>query len=451
MASLLENAAQRAENYLDEIQTRRVSPNQDAIRALKKFDLDLPKEGWEAEEVLNLLDEVGSPATVASAGSRYFGFVIGGSLPAALAANWLAAAWDQNGVLYLTSPVTAALEEISERWLVELLDLQPGTAIGFVTGATMANFSGLAAARNALLTRAGWDVEAKGLFGAPEIKVVVGEEYHASMRKALGMLGLGRDRVHKVPVDDQGRMIAAEMPAVDEMTILCLQAGNVNTGSFDPADEIIPKAQEAGAWVHVDAAFGLWAKVSPEYAHLAAGVELADSIATDAHKWLNVPYDSGLVFVRDRDAIARAMTTSAAYLIESGRREGYFYTPEMSRRGRGIEIWAALLSLGRDGLADLVERCCRLARQFAHGLEEAGYEVLNDVVLNQVLVSFGDAEKTNRVIEAIQKERTMWAGGTEWQGRTAMRISLSSWATTEEDIEQSLAAIKRVVSELDKE
>ncbi len=449
MVSLLENAAQRAEKYLDEIKTRRVSPGKSAIRALEKFDQDLPSEGWDGEEVLKFLDEVGSPATVASAGSRYFGFVVGGSLPAALAANWLASAWDQNGVLYLTSPITATLEEISEGWLVELLGLKSGTAVGFVSGATMANFSGLAAARNALLSRAGWDVEANGLFGAPEINVVVGEEYHASMRKALGMIGLGRDRVHKVPVDDQGRMMAGEMPEVDGMTIVCLQAGNVNTGSFDPADEIIPQAKKAGAWVHVDGAFGLWAKASPEFAHLAVGIELADSISTDAHKWLNVPYDSGLVFVRDRDALARAMTTSAAYLIESGRREGFYYTPEMSRRARGIEIWAALLSLGRDGLADLVDRCCQLARQFADGLEEAGFSVLNDVVLNQVLVSFGDAEKTNRVIEAVQEDGTMWAGGTEWQGKTAMRISISSWATSADDIEQSLAAIKRVVNALD--
>jgi glutamate/tyrosine decarboxylase-like PLP-dependent enzyme len=449
MTSLLENAAQRAEKYLEEIQSRTVNPSEEAIGALEKLDPGLPKKGTEPEEVLRLLDEVGSPATVSSAGSRYFGFVTGGALPATLAANWLASAWDQNGALYVMSPVTAAVEEISERWLVQLLGLQPGTAVGFVTGATMANFSGLAAARNSLLTRAGWDVEADGLFGAPEIKVVVGEEYHASMRKALGMLGLGRDRVIKVAVDEQGRMRADKLPEMDEMTILCLQAGNVNTGSFDPAAEIIPQAQKAGAWVHVDAAFGLWAKASADYAKLAAGLELADSISTDAHKWLNVPYDSGLIFVRDRDAIARAMTTSAAYLIESGRREGYFYTPEMSRRGRGIEIWAALLSLGSNGLADLVTRCCRLAKQFAQGLEEAGYEVLNEVVLNQVLVSFGDAERTNKVIEAIQKEGTMWAGGTVWQGRTAMRISVSSWATREEDVEQSLDAIKRVMDELD--
>lgn len=449
MLSLLQNAAQRAENYIEEIKARSVSPGEGAIQALEKFDLNLPEEGMEAEKVIELLDEVGSPATVASAGSRYFGFVIGGSLPAALAANWLASAWDQNGVLQVSSPVIAALEEISERWLVELLDLQPETAVGFVTGATMANFTGLAAARNSLLTRAGWDVEANGLFGAPELKVVVGEEYHASMRKALGMVGLGRDRVIKVPVDGQGRMRADKLPEMDEMTILCLQAGNVNTGSFDPAAEIIPQANEAGAWVHVDGAFGLWARASEKYAHLAAGLELADSISTDAHKWLNVPYDSGLVFVRDRESIARAMTTSAAYLIESGRREGYFYTPEMSRRGRGIEIWAALLSLGSDGLAELVARCCRLAKQFADGLEEAGYEVLNDVVLNQVMVSFGDAEKTNRVIEAIQKEGTMWAGGTEWQGKTAMRISVSSWATTGNDVDKSLAAIRRVAEELD--
>ncbi|MQC26908.1 MAG: aspartate aminotransferase family protein [Chloroflexi bacterium] len=449
MTSLLGNTANRAEKYLEGLKTRRVSPSDEAVNNLKKLDVELPKKGWEPDRVISLLDEVGSPATVASADSRYFGFVIGGSLPTALAANWLAGAWDQNGVLYLTSPVTAVLEEISEQWLVELLGLHPGTAVGFVTGATMANFSGLAAARNVLLERQGWDVEAKGLFSAPEIKVVVGEEYHASMRKALGLIGFGRDRVIKVPVDKQGRMIAAKLPTVDELTIVCLQAGNVNTGSFDPAEEIIQTAKNAGAWVHVDGAFGLWAKASPKYAGLAKGLEFADSIATDAHKWLNVPYDSGLVFVRDRNALARAMTTSAAYLIESGRREGYFYTPEMSRRGRGIEIWAALLSLGRDGLAELIDRCCQLASKFANRMEEEGFTVLNDVVLNQVLISFGDTERTNKVTKAIQSEGTMWAGGTEWQGTTAMRFSVSSWATTENDIEKSVQAIKQVVESLD--
>jgi glutamate/tyrosine decarboxylase-like PLP-dependent enzyme len=411
---------------------------------MEKLNIELPDKGLDPAEVIRMLDEYGSLATVASAGPRYFGFVIGGSLSAALAANWLAGAWDQNGVLFASSPLAARLEEICEAWLADVLGLPTETAIGFVTGATMANLSGLAAARHALLERAGWNVEDQGLYGAPEIKVVVGAEYHASMRKALALVGFGRERVHKVPVDNQGRMMSAELPEVDEMTIVCAQAGNVNTGSFDDLKAICERAKAAGAWVHVDAAFGLWARVVPELAHLAEGMEMADSIATDAHKWLNVPYDSGLVFVRNREALVRANVSAAAYLIESGKRENYYYAPEMSRRARGVEVYAALLSLGRSGLAEMVRRCCRHAQRFARGLEEAGYKVLNDLVLNQVLVSFGSPEKTNEVIRRISDDGTMWAGGTSWQGHTAMRISVSSWATTEEDVEKSLAALVNI-------
>jgi glutamate/tyrosine decarboxylase-like PLP-dependent enzyme len=376
--------------------------------------------------------------------------VIGGSLPAALAANWLAGAWDQNAGLYAISPVAARLEEISEKWLVELLGLPAETAVGFVSGATMANFTGLAAARHSLLKRAGWNVEDQGLYGAPEIKVVVGSEYHASMRKALALIGFGRERVHKVPVDDQGRMITAQLPKLDQMTIVCAQSGNVNTGSFDDLEAICAKAGAANAWVHVDAAFGLWARIVPELAPMIAGLEKVDSIATDAHKWLNVPYDSGLVFVRNRQALIKANVSSAAYLIESGKRENYFYAPEMSRRAHGVEVYAALLSLGRNGLADIVARCCKHARRFAKGLEDAGYEILNDVVLNQVLVSFGTPEKTQDVIRRIGEDGTMWAGGTSWQGHTAMRISVSSWATSDEDVEASLAAIIRCAKDREK-
>lgn len=444
MDSLLKDASERAARYLKGLSTRPVFPPQSALEALEKLNAALPDQGLAPKEVLRLLDEYGSPATVASAGSRYFGFVVGGSLPAALAANWLAAAWDQNAVLYASSPVAARIEEICEAWLVDLLGLPAGTAVGFVSGATMANFSGLAAARGALLGRAGWNVEDQGLFGAPEIKVVVGEECHASMRKALALVGFGRQRVHKVPVDGQGRMLVDQLPELDEMSIICAQAGNVNTGSFDDLKTICEAARAAGAWVHVDAAFGLWARVVPDLAHLTKGIELADSIATDAHKWLNVPYDSGLVFARDREALVKANTSSAAYLIESGKRENYFYTPEMSRRGRGFEVWAALLSLGRRGLAEMVNGCCHLARRFAYGLEAAGFEVLNDVALNQVLVSFGSPEKTEEVVRRASEEGTMWAGGTVWQGRTAMRISVSSWGTTEEDVDQSLSALLKI-------
>ena len=441
MDSLLHDAYERSLKYLKGHDSRPVFPAESAVKAMEKLNIELPDSGMDPAEVLRLLDEYGSPATTTSTGGRYFGFVIGGTLPAALAANWLAGAWDQNAGLYTASPVAARLEEISEAWLVELLGLAPETAVGFVSGATMANFTGLAAARHALLERKGWNVEDQGLYGAPQIKVVVGAEYHASMRKALALIGFGRERVHKVPVDNQGRMITEKLPNLDDMTIVCAQAGNVNTGSFDDLQAISEKAKAANAWVHVDAAFGLWARVVPDLAHLIAGLENADSIATDAHKWLNVPYDSGLVFVRDRQALIKANVSSAAYLIESGKRENYFYAPEMSRRARGVEVWAALLSLGRKGLADMVARACKQARRFARGLEDAGYEILNDVVLNQVLVSFGSPEKTQEVIRRIGEDGTLWAGGTSWQGHTAMRISVSSWATTDEDVERCLEAI----------
>jgi glutamate/tyrosine decarboxylase-like PLP-dependent enzyme len=356
----------------------------------------------------------------------------------------LAGAWDQNAVLQVASPAASALEEICRKWLLSLLGLPEGCGVGFVTGATMANFAGLAAARHALLDRQGWDVEARGLFGAPPITVVVGDEVHVSLLKALSLLGLGRDRVVRVPVDGQGRMRPEALPNLQDSTILCLQAGNVNTGAFDPAAEIIPVARQAGAWVHVDGAFGLWAAACPTRAKLAEGIEQADSWATDAHKWLNVPYDSGLAFVREPLYLRAAMSASAAYLIEEGQREPNHYVPEMSRRARGVEMWAALRSLGRTGLADLVERNCRQARRFEEGLRLAGYEVLNQVVLNQVLVSFGDAERTREVIRRVQAEGTCWCGGTEWQGHTAMRISVSSWATSEADVERCLEAILRI-------
>ena len=312
----------------------------------------------------------------------------------------------------------------------------------------MANFTALAAARHALLMNQGWEVGARGLYGAPEIKVVVGEEVHVSALKALSMLGLGRERVVRVPVDDQGRMRAGALPELDEMTIVCIQAGNVNTGAFDPAAEVCAAAHRAGAWVHVDGAFGLWALADPTRAYLTAGITDADSWGADAHKWLNVPYDSGLAFVRQPEHLRAAMSVSAAYLQQSDQREPGHYTPELSRRARGIEVWAALFSLGRSGLSDLVQRTCRLAVRFADGLNGMGFSVLNDVVLNQVLVSFGDAERTNRMIVALQEESTFWAGGTVWQGQTAMRISVSSWATTEADIDRSLEAVQRVAARI---
>jgi glutamate/tyrosine decarboxylase-like PLP-dependent enzyme len=396
----------------------------------------MPERGLDANEVVRLLAEVAGPATVASAGGRYFGFVIGGSLPAALGASWLVSTWDQNAGMRVSSPAAAVLDEIALQWVVETLRLPQGTGGALVTGATMASFTCLAAARHRVLERAGWNVEAQGLFGAPEIRVVVGDEVHSTLLKALAMLGLGRDRVIPVPVDSQGRMIADAVPALDDRTILCIQAGNVNTGAFDPAARICPKAREAGAWVHVDGAFGIWAAASPDYKHLMDGFELADSWATDGHKWPNTGYDCGIALVRDPLQLARAMSISAAYFPVHSAREPMHFSPESSRRARGVELWAALRSLGRIGMADLVERTCRYAQRFAEGLSAAGFKILNDVVLNQVLV-----EMTEEQLARIQADGTCWCGGTVWQGHRAMRISVSSWATTAEDVERSIAAI----------
>ena len=440
---LLQDAASRATRYLDDVRQRRVSPSPDALREMQRFAVELQDDSIDAAKVLAELDTLGSPATVACTGGRYFGFVTGGALPAPLAANMLAAAWDQNSGLEVQSPIAAHLERVCRDWMIALLGLPAQTEIGFVTGATMANFTGLAAARHSVLRAQGWDVEAQGLFGAPPLTVVVGDEVHVSLMKGLGMLGLGRERVVRVPVDGQGRLIAARLPAIDGPSIVCLQAGNVNTGAFDPIGEVAARLHGTGAWIHVDGAFGLWAAASSQKRALISGIDLADSLATDAHKWLNVPYDSGLVFVRDARALYAAMSANAAYFPEGQTRDPQRFVPEGSRRARAIEVWAALRSLGRRGLAEMIERNCRHAERFANELRKAGYQVLNDVVLNQVLVSFGAPEVTRRVIAAIQQDGTCWCGGTSWQGTLAMRISVSSWATSDADVEQSIAAIVR--------
>ena len=447
MEELLKETAARAVRYINDIQERSVTPAPDSLERLALLDEPLPQKPDDPLNVLRLLDEIGSAATVATAGKRFFGFVIGGALPASLAANWMAGAWDQNAGLEIASPISAALENVCIKWLLDVLALPPGCAAGFVTGATMANFSGLAAARHALLEREGWNVEAQGLFGAPPITVIVGDEVHVSILKALSLIGFGRERVIRVPVDGQGRMRADALPQISGPTIVILQAGNVNTGAFDPAREIIARAHEGGAWVHVDGAFGLWAAAAPQRAHLVDGVAEADSWGTDAHKWLNVPYDSGLAFVREAKHMQAALAIRAAYLIKRDQRDPDEYVPELSRRARGIEVWAALRSLGREGLADMIERNCAYASFFAKGLQDAGFEIINDVVLNQVMVSFGDDDMTRRVVTAVQQEGTCWCGGTFWQGRAAMRISVSSWATAETDCERSLAAIVRIARE----
>jgi glutamate/tyrosine decarboxylase-like PLP-dependent enzyme len=444
MKRLLAETADRAAHYLAGIGDRRVAPLPADVAGLEALGGPVPESPCDPSAVLALLDEFGSPATVATTGGRYFGFVVGGTLPAALAANWLAGAWDQNGAMRVMSPVAARLEEIVLEWMVDLLGLPSGSGAGFVTGTTMANFTALAAARSALLRRAGWNLEENGLFGAPPIEVVVGDEVHVSVLKALSMLGLGHKRVTRVPVDGQGRMRPEAMPPLGDRTLVCIQAGNVNTGAFDPAEEICARAHAAGAWVHVDGAFGLWAAVSPRYAPLLAGAADADSWAIDCHKWLNVPYDSGVAVVRSPEHLRAPFAMSAAYLTSGEGREPWHYVPESSRRARGVELWAAIRSLGRSGLREMIERNCRQATAFADRLRGAGFSILNEVVLNQVLVSFGSAEETRRVIREIQKDGTCWCGGTEWQGQAAMRISVSSWATTDEDVERSVEAIVQI-------
>ncbi|MEM6639748.1 MAG: pyridoxal-dependent decarboxylase [Pseudomonadota bacterium] len=449
LKALLDDVAQRAARYLEAAPERRVAPTQDALNAVESFDSGLAQRGRPASDVLAQLDQIGSPASTVMNGPRYFGFVIGGATPAALAANWLSSAWDQNSGLHATTPVQAKLESIALNWMVELLGLPEGCGGSFVTGATVANFVVLAAGRHRVLADAGWDVEADGLFGAPPITVLISEESHPSVYKSLGLLGLGRERVHRIPVDEQGRMRAEALPVPDGPTLVVTQVGNVNTGACDPVGEICARLDGANAWVHVDGAFGLWASAAPTRRHLTAGMERADSWATDAHKWLNVPYDSGVGFVRDTAALKSAMAISAAYLpTETDHRNPSDYTPELSRRARGVDIWAALSELGRRGVEDLVERCCAHARAFAHGLEGLGYTILNDVVLNQVLVRFGDDGRTQAVIKAVQEDGTCWCGGTVWQGKAAMRISVSNWQTTGDDVARSIAAIHRVASSL---
>jgi glutamate/tyrosine decarboxylase-like PLP-dependent enzyme len=440
---LLSATADRAIDYLESLPERPVRADPAALERLTGFVEPLPDHGRDALAVIGKLDALGTAASVAMAGPRYFGFVIGGSLPASLAASWLSSAWDQNTGMYEVTPATAILEMQSLAWLLELLDLPRDCAGSFVTGATMANCTALAAARHSVLAAAGWDVEADGLAGAPPISILISDESHPSVYKSLGLLGLGRNRVTRIPTDSQGRMGADTLPSCAGPTIVITQVGNVNTGACDPIGAIRDRVGN-DVWVHVDGAFGLWAAAAPRFRHLVVGLDRADSWATDAHKWLNVPYDSGVAFVRDGHALKAAMAITAAYLpSETAHRNPSDYTPELSRRARGVEIWAAISELGRTGVASMIERCCDHAQRFADGLTAAGFEVLNDVVLNQVLVAFGDDDRTRRVIAAIQRDGTCWCGVTVWQGRTAMRISVSNWSTTAADVDRSLAAILR--------
>jgi glutamate/tyrosine decarboxylase-like PLP-dependent enzyme len=447
--ALLARTAALAADHLEAVGERHAGPLAGHAELRAALGGALPDAGVPAEEVIEALARDAAPGLVASPGPRYFGFVTGGSLPAALAADWLASTWDQNGFSAVSSPAAAVVEEVACAWLLELLGLPPDSGAGLTTGAQMANVTGLAAARGALLAQAGWDVEENGLSGAPRLRVLAGEEAHVTVWRALRLLGFGRAAVEVVPVDGQGRMradaLASALALDDAPVIVCAQAGNVNTGAIDPLADIVAAAREHGAWVHVDGAFGLWAAASPALSHLAAGAGDADSWATDGHKWLNVPYDCGVVAVRDRAAHAAAMGMTASYLVRSGdsERSNSDWVPEASRRGRGFAVYAALRSLGRDGVAELVERCCALAARLAAAVGSVeGIEVLNEVVLNQVLLRFAANDAvTDAVIGRVQADGTCWVGGTRWHGEAAMRVSVSNWSTTEADIDRTADAI----------
>ena len=446
--SLLETTLQQTRNWFDALSTRPVRASASSDQLRESLGGPLPKDGVPAEDVIRALGNAGANGTVASAGPRYFGFVVGGSMPAALAADWLVSTWDQNAGIFALSPLASTVEQITGSWLRDLAGLPSTMSFGFVTGGHMANFTSLASARHSVLRKAGWDVEANGLNGAPPIEICVNEESHYTIFLALRLLGLGTTRIRKVPTDAQGRMRADRLASALRETsgpcIVCAQAGNVNTGAFDPLSDIADAAKERGAWLHVDGAFGLWAAASPQYAHLVHGIERADSVASDAHKWLNVPYDCGVVFCADEAAHRSVMSLAAAYIVATGtERDPHEFVPEESRRARAIPVYAAIRSLGRRGLAEMIERNCRQARRFGDALRASGFNVLNDVVLNQVLVSFATPEQTRAVIAAIQADGTCWCGGTVWQGHTAMRISVSNWSTSDDDVERSIEAIIR--------
>ncbi len=442
VATVLDAAAAAAVEYLAGILNRRVSPDPDALDAIAGFDIELPDGPRNPTDVVTQLHRLGSPATTASAGGRFFGLVVGGTLPAALGARVLASAWDQVVFNDQTSPIGCALERITAGWITDLLGLPRESHVSYVTGATMGNFTALAAARDALLRRAGHDALNAGLWDAPRLRVVTGDEVHVTVVKALTLLGFGRAEIVRVPTDEQGRIRPDALPDLDERTILILQAGNVTSGAIDPFDQVMPLARRAGAWVHVDGAFGLWAAASPALRGALAGIEDADSWVTDGHKWLNTPYDCGLAIVRDAQALHEVMATQAPYLAAGATAAPKDMGPEFSRSARAVEVWAALYSLGRQGVADLIDRTCAHAQAFADGLRRHGYTVLNDVTLNQVVAAPpGDPDAAGRIAARVQQSGECWFGPTVWRGRPAIRISVSSHATTSDDVRRSLEAI----------
>lgn len=437
---IFKQAQSYAFDYADNAFGRNVFPTNEAIKNLDKFVEDMPHHRGDASEILKQLHKYGSPATVSQIGGRYFGFVNGGVLPVSLAAHWLSDFWDQNTALYVISPIASKLEEIAEAWLRELLNLPKEVVAGFVSGSSLAILCGLVAARYRVLQNNNWDINKKGLNGAPEVRIVAGRQAHGTVVKAIALLGFGIDNIVWVDTDAQGRIIPFEVPELDESTILILQAGNVSSGSFDPFDEICDKANKANAWIHIDGAFGLWVAGSERLKHLTKGIEKANSWSVDGHKTLNTPYDSGIVLCSDKDALVHALHASGSYIAYGENRDGMLYTPEMSRRARAVELWAALKYLGKEGVDELVFGLHQRAVQIGRELEAEGFQILNDVVLNQVLVACDNDEITNRTMNHIQKSGECWVGGATWDGKAVIRISVCSWATSEEDITQSVRA-----------
>src|SRR5262245_19819753 len=452
--ALLHRTAELAADFLDSLDERPVFPLASADELRESLHVPLQDEPLEPEQVVEELAAAADPGLVAIPSGRYFGFVIGGGLPAALAADWLASTWDQNAGLYVAGPSASIVEQVVRGWVCDLLGLPPDASIGFVTGTQMGSVTALAAARYRVLERAGWDVGRDGLAGGPRIRVLVGEKRHVTIDRALRLLGLGAPE--PVAADSQGRMDADALRAGLELgdgpTIVCAQAGEVNTGAFDPFEEIAEATKAHGAWLHVDGAFGLWAAASPRLRHLVRGVERADSWITDAHKWLNVPYDSALVLCKDVEAHRAAMTASASYLIQDDGtrvvRDEVDWVPEFSRRARGFAVYAALRSLGRNGLSELVERTCACAELFAEQIVSLpGVELLNDVVLNQVLFRFASDEETDDVLRRVQEAGDVWMSGTTWDARRAIRVSVSNWQTTETEIDLALQSFRAAVQE----
>jgi len=424
--------------YADKVGERNVFPTQQSLNNLKVFNEPMPHNTASASEVLQLLHDYGSPATIAQTGGRYFGLVNGGVIPAGLAAKWLNDFWDQNTPLYVTSPIASALESVVEKWLRDLFNLTDDTVAGFVSGTSMAIMCGLAAARHRIYKRNNWDVNAKGMLNAPQIRVVAGRQAHATVLKAIALLGLGIDNIEWVDVDEQGRILAHKIPVLDSDTILILQAGNVNSGSFDSFEEICSLAQKTNTWVHIDGAFGLWAACADKLSYLTKGIEKANSWSVDGHKTLNTPYDSGIILCNDKEALVSALQATGSYIVYGENRDGMLYTPEMSRRARAVELWATMKYLGREGINHLVHGLHERAKQFAGELSKSGFTILNDVVFNQVLVACENDSETEEVLKDIQEQRVCWCGGSQWFGRKVIRISVCSWVTTNEDVTLSV-------------